>query len=532
MSTILDAPIAAVTVFTDRARITRRAMLKLAAGEHALVIQNAPRSLDPDTIRATGHGVGARIVGVDVVMRHTTETPVADTVALQKQLENLKDQDKQLTDEDVLQTDRLELLITLRNNAGERFARTLASGKATLDNLRPVAHWISEELNLALTRRREITIARRDIARQIRTLEATLSQTRSTTSRQWNDIYVNVENAADTELSLDVMYMVHGAAWEPLYDMRLHESKVSLTYLAQVSQETGEDWPAVDMTLSTARPATSMTIPKLSPWYIDRFVPRPPMGMGVMRAAMPAQPTMVSEDRAVYRTSAVAEAPAAETLFAEVESSGSAVTYRVTRPVAIESDGSMHKTTVMVLELDAKLDYVIVPKIAPEAYLRASIKNSTPVMLLPGKAMVFHDADYVGAINLDRVIAPNEEFETQLGIEDRIKVERELTERSTSKAMLGNTRRITISYKTKLTNNLSTPAHITVSDQLPVSKYEEIKVKLQDAQPKPSEQNDLNVLKWEFDMPAQGKRELSFTFTVDNPRDMQVIGLGDLSVND
>jgi uncharacterized protein (TIGR02231 family) len=217
--------------------------------------------------------------------------------------------------------------------------------------------------------------------------------------------------------------------------------------------------------------------------------------------------------------------PAAKIAEATVESGGAAVTYRVARPVAVPSDGSPHRTAVTTLDLSARLDYVTAPKIALEAYLRARVKNSSAFVLLPGWANIFHDADFVGRTHLE-TIAPNEEFEAHLGVDDRVKVERELSGRAVDKTLIGNTRRTQFSYTITLTNLLASPARITTFDQLPVSRHEAIKVKLQDAAPRPAEHNDLNILTWELELKPQEKRTLFFAFTVEHPRDMTVIGIG------
>jgi uncharacterized protein (TIGR02231 family) len=533
--TNLDAPIVAVTVFVNRARVTRRGTVRLAPGEHTLALPNAPRALDPDSIRASGRGAGVRILGVDMVTRYVAETPDSDAAALQRALDDLREQDQVLIDEDAQQSDRLELLKSLRENSGARFAKALATGKASIDTLKPVAQYLADEFNAVTARRRDLANQRRELDNQITAAEKRLAQAGSTTSREWREIQVAVEASVDTDLELEVTYAVSGASWEPIYDVRLVEDKVSLTYLAQVRQQSGEDWPAVQLSLSTARPATSMVLPKLSPWYVDRYVAPPPRMMpppapAAMRTmAAQAAPKMLMEQVANY--DAGAPAPEAEAAEAEIDSEGAAVTYRVLRPVAVPSDGSPHKTTVTMLNLEARLDYVIAPKIATEAYLRAKIRNTSPVMLLPGRAQIFHGDEFVGAMQIRRVVAPDEEFETQLGIEDRIKVERELMERSTNKAFIGNVRRLTIGYRIKLSNNLPAPARVTVSDQLPVSRHEDIKIKLQDAQPRPSEQSDLNILKWELDMPAQSKREFTYVFVLEHPRDATVTGLGHLDTD-
>src|SRR5262245_34968699 len=195
------------------------------------------------------------------------------------------------------------------------------------------------------------------------------------------------------------------------------------------------------------------------------------------------------------------------------------------RPVAVPSDGSPNRTTVTALDLGARLDYVTAPKVAAEAYLRARIKNSSAFVMLPGWANIFHGDDFVGRTYL-ATIAPSEEFEAQLGVDERIKVERKLSGRTVDKTLIGNIRRTQFAYTITLTNLLAAPARVTVLDQLPVSRHEAIKVKLQDTSPKPAEQSDLNILKWELDLKPQEKRELSFAFSVEQPRDMTVVGLG------
>jgi uncharacterized protein (TIGR02231 family) len=234
---------------------------------------------------------------------------------------------------------------------------------------------------------------------------------------------------------------------------------------------------------------------------------------------------MMEEPREAVYAAAAEPVPQAEVVEATVETDGAAVTYRVQRPVAIPGDATPHKTTVATLELDAKLDYVTVPKLVPEVYLRARIRNTSRHLLLPGRANVFHGNEMVGATVLEHSLAPNEEFDTQLGLVDSVKVERELSERTTSKVLIGNNRRITFGYKITVTNNMLIPAHVIAYDQLPVAKHEDIKVRLVSVQPQPAEQSDMGILKWDFIVVPQRRMELTFSFTIEYPRQMAITGL-------
>src|SRR5205823_7891803 len=106
-----------------------------------------------------------------------------------------------------------------------------------------------------------------------------------------------------------------------------------------------------------------------------------------------------------------------------------------------------------------------------------------------------------------------------------VKVERKLAQRDTSNALIGNTRRTLYGYKITLTTLLAWPARVTVYDQLPVSRNEQIKSKLLEVAPPPTEQSDLNILKWELTLTPQQKQEITFSFQVEHPRDVRITGI-------
>ena len=60
---------------------------------------------------------------------------------------------------------------------------------------------------------------------------------------------------------------------------------------------------------------------------------------------------------------------------------------------------------------------------------------------------------------------------------------------------------------------------------LPVARDEQIKVKLDSADPKPSEQAELNQLEWKLTLDKGAKRTIRFDYTVEYPRSMDVVGL-------
>lgn len=194
---------------------------------------------------------------------------------------------------------------------------------------------------------------------------------------------------------------------------------------------------------------------------------------------------------------------------------------------------TIHKTTVAALSLTPRLDYVAVPKLVSQAYRRATVVNDTDYVFLPGPANIFYGGEYVGTTTLATIVpgqepgavAPGQKFKVFLGVDERIKVSRELVASEVDKKFIGDKRRLHYAYRVKVQNLRDGQEKVIVSDQIPVARHEEIKVKLDMAEPQPTKQTELGILEWELDLEPGEERAIRFDFNVEHPRNLAVIGL-------
>jgi len=530
--TELHTTIVAVAVYPDRARVVRGGTATLEPGTHRLEVPELPLALDPASVRASARGTArARLLGVDVRRQFYTETPTGRVRELEEQVEALGDEMRGLDAQaELLKREQ----VTLGELAGqtEIYARGLTFGKmsadvymALLDGLRGRV----EGLNAALL---DVGSRRRDLERRLQKLQRELDQLRGAKARERHTAVVEVEVTQAGDLTVELTYTVSEAGWQPLYDVRLLEERerrvLEVGYLAQVTQRSGEDWTDVALTLSTARPALAGTLPELDPWYIGPvFAQERPAARRMMSMAAPAAPLEMRATLAAAELEAAMSAPQAveaAVAMATVETSGAAVTYQVPSTVAIPTDGAPHKVTVTRFELMPALDYVSAPKLVETAYRRAKVTNDSPYTLLPGQANLFAGDEFIGTTRLE-LVAPQGEIELYLGADDRVRVERELKRREVDKRFIGDRRLLRYGYEITLENLLPAEAKVTLHDQMPVSRHEDIKVKLESAEPKPAEQTELNLLDWALTLAPGEKRVVRFDFTVEHPRGMSVVGL-------
>jgi uncharacterized protein (TIGR02231 family) len=528
--TALDAPIAAVTVFRDGARVRRRGTVNVEPGLRPVVIGDLPASVDPASVRVAARGRDLALLNVEVHNGYRTDPLREETARLRSGVDRCRDAVQALDDEDTAEQARLAFLGHLSEAAATALARALSFGRAGHDDLAQMAGLLSADTAGTLGRRRDIGERRRAARRELEAAEERLAEAEERVGYAvaFAEVSATLEASAATRAELEFSYHVPGASWRPLYDLVLDGERLAVSYLAEVTQQTGEDWPAVELVLSTTRRGLHQALPELDPWYIGRAqpVPRPlarrsmamarggpQRGMAVPMAAASAGPGEGDGDL-----------EEAALLAAEPGESGAGLAYRVQRPLAVPADGGPHKTMVAQFALDAALDHLAVPVLAPEAYVRATVTNTSPLLLLPGPARVFHGTQFVGETFLETVAA-GAEFELQLGVDDQIKVERELRRRSTTKAVIGGTRTIDVAYELTVENHRPDKARVSVHDHIPVSTDGDIKVRLRETSPNPAEHDDLGELTWVLSLDSGQTAKIRHRFTVEHPAQVTIAGL-------
>jgi uncharacterized protein (TIGR02231 family) len=527
---LIQSQILAVTVYTDKALVTRRSVVSLTGLERELVITSLPVTLETDSLRVSGVGtVGVRLLGVSSDRIYTTE-PVAERVAqLTRQIQQLKVEKRHLQ----AQVDALALQSSfiegLREKTEETFSQSLARKNLSLSETLDFLNFLGSQYSEYAIASGECKTQQQELDKQLQALHTSLQKIQTPHPKESFNLVVAVEVASEGEFELELSYLVNRASWTPLYDLRFSTSSdiVHLSYLAEVTQSSGEDWIDVALTLSTAKPGLGTLPPKLEPWYISTPTPQIARRYDV-RPALPTiatQAAPVGEGNGEEQDEIAGDSLIpAETVVAEISKEGSVVSFQLNGGGNIPSDGTPHKTTIFNDDYPCSFDYIAMPRLVSFAYLQANVKNSpNGATLLPGKANIFRDNVFVGTTNLEN-IAPGQEFKLNLGIDEGLKIERDLVERQVDKRLISNQRRTTYGYRLVITNLLNKETNLKLTEQLPVSHTEQIKVRLTRSNPQ-IQLGEMGILEWQLTLLDQERREIYYQFTVEHPPELMVVGL-------
>ncbi|MBN1484550.1 MAG: mucoidy inhibitor MuiA family protein [Chloroflexia bacterium] len=531
----MESHIAEVSVYPGQAQIVRRGRVELVQpGPTELQLADLPLNLLADSVRVTGEGTArVRLLGVKVRRTHYAAAPEEELARLDAQIEQLEDQDRGLEEQIQVRQHRLEMLAGLAGEAPDRLVRGFTWGKVDLEGMGALLGFVSQGEDEARAEIRRLQLQRRELARKLEPLRS-LRRDRGQSDRPDRyTVHVPLEVREPGELEIALIYVCQNANWQPLYDLRIQEGEpgqvlIRLGQLAEISQRTGEDWSGVELSVSTARPALAAALPKLRPWYIDLYrpAPPPPPQMAKMRTAAAPSGAALEEEMAIEdRVGAVeGRREEAEVAVAEISREGPAMIFSAPGRADVPADGSAHKVFLGTHELRGALDWVAAPKLEAHAYRRAKVENRTPAVLLAGGANLFYGDTFIGKTDLPETPLEGE-IEIHLGVDEQVQVEREQVERRVDKGgLVGKVRQMIYGYRIRLRNFRQERIALTVWDQLPVSRHENLKVKLLASTPEvvPGEMGEL---RWELSLAPGEERNLAFSFQVELPLEQEAVGL-------
>jgi uncharacterized protein (TIGR02231 family) len=525
--------ITSVIVYPDRALVTRTAFMELSKGDHEIVFENLPPGINTDSLRAKGKGTASvRILSLEskkVILDRPHQERVAE---LNDKIREINDKLAEANTRNDNLTTELKLVRAIGVYSGEQFSKEFITRQPGIDEWNAMLEFQRRHLGRINGDIDQIKIQKRELTIELDKLNRQLAEMKGHKERAGREVRVLLSALAAGTFNLSVSSVMKGAIWHPIYDARanLKTGKVEIVYIGNVRQSTGEDWTDVDIALSTARPAVGAKMPELGPWIVQGR----PMAKGKARRISPSfmdVPASVEmempADAPMYAAVKGEEAPMeeAKAMSAAVVQHETSVQFAIPRKMDVPADNAFHRMTILEKKLPAQFSYNATPRLSPFAFLSAKLKNTTSAQWLSGKVSVFVDGDFIGTSHVEP-IAKNEEMTLDLGIDEGIKVEREILTRLADETfILGKKKR---SFKDKITieNHKSRQVELTVIDHIPVAGHKDIKISDVKFSKKPTEQdNDKGIVKWKLKLAPAKKEEITIEFIVTHPKDMVVGGL-------
>ena len=560
-----------VAVYRQNARVHRVARTNVPAGSSTIILENISSKLLINSIQVRIKNKQVALVAA--LPRMNYEEVFAQQKRSPKRLGSIADSVKLL--------DRKNNELTIERNSITS-VRQLMMSHNPLGSTKDTGFTVQQIKELMAFRRKELIEMDMELLNlnertaEIQSIKTRLMQERAALEqkieRSSGQLVLQVQASKATATDLEISYVIAGAGWTPMYDIKSDGvgKPLNLVYKANVYQNTGYDWKQVKLSLSSSDPTMSHDRPILSPFRIGMIAQAVPdkkplvqtkkgntyiQYQGTGNVILEQAYARNDPRRASYNAIARTPTSVANLNYAEAINSNSArgsrndvyvdgvavVAEELGEPMTnydlaqeeerstinfdldlmqnVPSDGQQHVVTIKEVSIPVEYEYHIVPKLEKSAFLLAKLTEHGKYNLMPGLANIFFEDVYLGQSMLNPAVI-TDTLLLSLGRDEQITIKRERL--SDERKKMGNNVREDLTFEISIRNNKNVSIPITVLDQIPLSNNEKLEVDLIESSSavyyKP-----YGSLRWQQQLPANKTVKLRYTYQVKYPKDHSIV---------
>ena len=520
----LNSQVTDVTVYQDRAMVTRSMSEKTTDGVHEMVFKNIPLKASVDSIKAKGFvNRGASLKILDIrIEKVFQQITVTDPDGLKKQIDDERSK--------ITRLNALKKRLSEQRKNLEIFSELVK--KTNDDKLKEgtfdVKQW-DEALKLYSAKLEDIDnryITAEDGIKEsnekIRILQLQINQGDNVNRTFTQDAYVTYQMKSGGDVRIQLSYTVNGAGWYPLYDCRMDmkSGHLSVEYYAGVFQSTGEDWKNVNLTFSTARPDLSGQVPAIYPWELD-YTEYTVKSNNMSKSRMTESPKKDYDEGALdIKEEMISE----EENIATVDSKGVSIDYTISSKTTVLSGQKERKVTISSgIDLKPEFHWAIVPRYNNSSFLNGRIVNTSAFTFLPGEMSIYIDDSFIGKSSM-ALINPSQEFDLSLGRDPRITSELALDNYEKSKVFSRNKEKRR--YLITISNNSVEDVEISIRDIIPKSIISnKVSVRVIKIDPDTKDIESGSIYNWKLKIGKNSKIKIIEEWEVEYPENGNIIGL-------
>ncbi|WP_158993042.1 DUF4139 domain-containing protein [Mucilaginibacter sp. L196] len=501
-----------VIVFLNGAQVTRNASVNISPGTSTLVFGGISSGIDAQSIQVHAGG-DFTILSVKNELNYlNADNKEKDIAALQVQQKLLKD--KLQLQNNLLSISQQEEQMLFKN-------QMVVGQNSTFDvlKLKQALDFQTERLTEIKKRQLVINSDIEAINTELQKYNSQIYDLQRGSSTVTSNILVTVsaEKSLQTEFTLN--YVVRNARWYPSYDIKAKNvnSPLSVSYKANVSQQSGEDWKNIKLSLSTGNPAISGSKPELNPYYLN-------FDESSNRQADYASSSVSNNELAevvVTKGYGTQQKEYSNPVMVNQVDNQTNVEFKIDNPYSIPSDGKQYTVQIQQFDLPATYQYAIAPKLSTNVFLSAKITDWNKYNFLSGEANLFFEDTFIGksALNIN---STSDTLNLSLGADKNIVVTRVLQKEITQRQTIGSNRKDTRDWLIEIKNRKKQPINLLVEDQIPVSQNTAIEVETQELSHGSLDPNTGKV-SWNIKLSPQDSKKLELKYQVKYPKNQSII---------
>ncbi len=546
----VSSAIRKVTVYSDRALVSRQGAVKIAATPTVYAFRQLPGWVDEGSVRAATsagtivdvrvvRGYLARATDLRFVRAEADARVVADRLlALDDELKVLDAKAKQVEDIKAFSLDRLNKEVAA-GAAHPPAPGPVSGGAGTVgvETYAGVVDFIAKELREIAKGRRAVQAEREKLAPEALANKKRVDELRALTQLEETKVLVTVQGAAAAEAQLELTYMLPGATWESTHEVRTSDvdpSSVDITSFAVVSQASGDDWDNAELTFSTQSSTAAARIPTLEALTLGAarattqtmetrsasftraeaaFRDQNRLWNKRVQSATSDQSSFEASYQANFESLQVTQSKTVQ-IFQSLQQRGTTAQFKGMSTTHVRADGRSVRVPIGHAKLKAKKAIVAAPEQSLNAAQTLEMLNDSGHALLPGSVAMYQAGAFLGVTNLD-FVADGEEMALFLNVAEQLKISRVLDKKHSALIKKQRTQ-MQLTFVVTVENLSNKAVPLQLADRVPVSEDKDITISGVKISPdvKPDSKG---ILRWPLTVRPKEKQRFEIQYTIEYP---------------
>ncbi len=196
---------------------------------------------------------------------------------------------------------------------------------------------------------------------------------------------------------------------------------------------------------------------------------------------------------------------------------GYALAFDSTRRESVRSGGGERRVPLFTETWPVQVERTLYPAVTSSTFLVAELRSPSKQVLPAGDAQLFVGADPAGSARLP-LVSPGEPFTLPLGVDPSLRPVRNVQVLTSEKGLFSKDELTEYLVTLELANPYPIPLPVRLHEQWPLSRDQNVEVKLVRVEPAAEQDAVKGTLTWRLTVPASGKSVVSFLYTVRHPK--------------
>ncbi|MFN0246844.1 MAG: mucoidy inhibitor MuiA family protein [Kofleriaceae bacterium] len=537
----LASKVTKVTVYSDRARVTRRAQVQLPTEATVFAFRSLPGWVDDGSVQVSV--TAGVIVDVRVDRRFLSKATDASWQRVEKEHSMLSNQLAALNDEIAVLDAQKQQIESIKAFSVAKITQDTTIGDVSVKSYGDVMGFISASLRDTAKARRDVKMQLDELKPKFDASARTVEDAKGLMKLEETTVLVTLQGTTSMPATVEITYMLPGVTWEPMHELRANTTdakNVEVVSFAAVTQTSGEDWGGAELSFSTQSTTEAVNIPELDALTlgdtqtVTRTRTSKASSFTRAQSAFKGQNMLWNKVRQsaaererenfeqVYQSNIeFLEVVQGRTvsIFESLAKRGTTAHFKAQAAQSVRGDGHPVRLLIGRSSLGFTQQIVAAPEQSLSAAHTVSMLNATGQSLLPGQVALYQDGTFLGMTDIE-FVAKGERFSVFLSVADQLKITRQLDRKQS--ALIRKTRnQMQVVFVVTVENLSSEAASFRLADRIPVSENKDIRIDKVSITPA-SKPDSQGLLRWDLTLKPGEKREFRIGYQVEYPAELVI----------